>query len=130
MAKERAVNRYRLSVPEADESVNQWIEKQNNLSFSLRCVIKDIIRRYGITDVTCINFAADAFLGESDTSVSQSVSVTQNADTQIKQEMSVTEDAKAEPVPVKSDLDTKAETVLSDTSTNKDMSATLESLLR
>ena len=50
----RNIKRYRLSVPEADTSVNDWIASQDNLSFSLRCIIKDAIARYGLTDVTCI----------------------------------------------------------------------------
>lgn len=55
--KPNSSNRYRLSVPEADVLVNNWIAEQNNLSFSLRLVIKDAIRRYGMIDITCSDSA-------------------------------------------------------------------------
>lgn len=45
--------RYRFSVPNADESVNKWIDEQSNLSFSIRQIIKDYIQHNGITDATC-----------------------------------------------------------------------------
>ena len=45
--------RFRFSVPFADESVHEWIEKQSNLSNSLRQLIRDAIRREGMVDITC-----------------------------------------------------------------------------
>lgn len=55
----RNVSRYRLSVPEADAAVNAWIEKQDNLSVSLRYVIKEAIRNHGMTDVMCMDLPSD-----------------------------------------------------------------------
>lgn len=45
--------RYRFSVPNADESVTQWIEAQSNLSHSIRELIKMAIRCNGYSDVSC-----------------------------------------------------------------------------
>lgn len=45
--------RFRLSVPGDDESVLEWILHQNNLSMSLRVLIKRYIRQNGYTDATC-----------------------------------------------------------------------------
>ena len=52
--KKKAPSRYRLSVPQHDLSVNEWCKMQDNLSFSLRTVIKDYIEANGMTDPTCI----------------------------------------------------------------------------
>ena len=45
--------RFRFSVPTADISVLEWIECQDNLSFSLRQLIHESIQRKGMQDVTC-----------------------------------------------------------------------------
>lgn len=45
--------RYRFSVPDADVSINQWVEKQSNLSMSLRMLIGECIERNGFGDYTC-----------------------------------------------------------------------------
>jgi hypothetical protein len=45
--------RYRISVPEQDAGVHEWIRNQLNLSMSLRMLIKDDIHRNGYSDVTC-----------------------------------------------------------------------------
>lgn len=45
--------RYRFSVPDADESVIEWIQVQSNLSYSVRTLIKDYVSRRGYTDATC-----------------------------------------------------------------------------
>ena len=42
--------RHRFTVPTADVKVNEWIESQSNLGFSLRVLIKAFIREYGIQD--------------------------------------------------------------------------------
>lgn len=52
--KKKAPSRYRLSVPQHDLSVNEWCKMQDNLSFSLRTIIKDYIEANGMTDPTCI----------------------------------------------------------------------------
>lgn len=45
--------RFRVSVPETDESVLTWIGAQSNLSASMRTLIRDAIRRDGFRDATC-----------------------------------------------------------------------------
>lgn len=46
--------RHRFTVPVADTRVNEWIETQSNLGFSLRVLIKAFMREYGIQDATCL----------------------------------------------------------------------------
>lgn len=45
--------RYRFSVPDADASVNNWVQQQSNLSMSLRMLIGECIERNGYGDYTC-----------------------------------------------------------------------------
>lgn len=45
--------RYRLSVPVADEAVNEWLGFQDNMSASVRAVIREHIERNGLVDPTC-----------------------------------------------------------------------------
>ena len=45
--------RFRVSVPEADESVLAWIGAQSDLSASVRTLIRDAIERHGYRDATC-----------------------------------------------------------------------------
>lgn len=45
--------RFRVSVPEADESVLAWIGAQSDLSASVRALIRDAIERHGYRDATC-----------------------------------------------------------------------------
>lgn len=52
---DESFKRYRFSVPKADASVNEWIEKQANLSYSLRALIRNRIMEHGMTDPTCDN---------------------------------------------------------------------------
>lgn len=46
--------RHRFTVPVADTRVNEWIEAQSNLGFSLRVLIKAFMREYGVQDATCL----------------------------------------------------------------------------
>lgn len=46
--------RHRFTVPSADVIVNEWIEAQSNLGFSLRVLIKAFVRQYGVQDATCL----------------------------------------------------------------------------
>lgn len=46
-------HRFRVSVPEADESVLAWIGAQSDLSASVRALIRDAIERNGYRDATC-----------------------------------------------------------------------------
>ena len=45
--------RFRVSVPDADESVLEWIGAQSDLSASVRVLIRDAIERNGYRDATC-----------------------------------------------------------------------------
>lgn len=45
--------RFRVSVPEADESVLAWIGAQSDLSASARSLIREAIERHGYRDATC-----------------------------------------------------------------------------
>lgn len=49
----RTTYRYRLSVPDRDTAVREWIAAQDHLSMSLRLLIKEDIQRNGLADVTC-----------------------------------------------------------------------------
>lgn len=46
-------HRFRISVPEADESVLVWIGAQSDLSASVRSLIREAIERHGNRDATC-----------------------------------------------------------------------------
>lgn len=45
--------RFRVSVPETDESVLAWIGAQSDLSNSVRALIREAIERNGYRDATC-----------------------------------------------------------------------------
>ncbi len=45
--------RYRISVPEQDTAVHEWIKNQLNVSMSIRMLIKDDINQNGYSDLTC-----------------------------------------------------------------------------
>lgn len=51
MARTESPKRVRLSVPQADVSVIEWLAQQHEISLSLRILIKESIQREGITDV-------------------------------------------------------------------------------
>lgn len=48
-----APKRFRVSVPETDESVLAWIGAQSDLSNSVRTLIRESIERNGYRDATC-----------------------------------------------------------------------------
>ena len=45
--------RFRVSVPDADESVLVWIGAQSDFSASVRSLIREAIERHGYRDATC-----------------------------------------------------------------------------
>lgn len=45
--------RFRLAVPVADQPVIDWLNMQDNVSGSLRLVIREYIERHGFVDATC-----------------------------------------------------------------------------
>lgn len=49
-----AIKRYVFSCPDADVSVQTWLLAQSNVSASLRTLIREAIRQYGNTDITCL----------------------------------------------------------------------------
>lgn len=51
--------RHRFTVPVADKTVNQWIESQSNLGFSLRVLIRAFVRDYGNQDATCLELGTE-----------------------------------------------------------------------
>ncbi len=63
MANEGSSSRYRFSVPAGDAAVLDWIKNQDNLSYSLRLVIRDYIQRHGYGDATCLDVAHQAKRG-------------------------------------------------------------------
>lgn len=58
MADEKNV-RHRFTVPVGDAIVNDWIEEQSNLGFSLRVLIKAFVREYGVQDATCLELGVN-----------------------------------------------------------------------
>lgn len=50
----RAVRRFNLTVPMADESVIAWLDMQENKSVSVRTIVRDYITRNGYTDPLCL----------------------------------------------------------------------------
>lgn len=45
--------RFRITVPAEDVSVLEWITVQQNVSYSIRQLIRDYIQKEGMTDATC-----------------------------------------------------------------------------
>lgn len=52
-AHDQTSTRLRFSVPAADVAVLEWCDAQDNLSYSLRTVIREYIERHGFVDATC-----------------------------------------------------------------------------
>ena len=42
-------------VPKEYKSIHKWLEKQINMTFSLRMLIRDTIEKYGYIDYACKN---------------------------------------------------------------------------
>lgn len=51
--KQTQTSRYRFTVPDSDTDVTSWIASQENLSTSLRFLIKQSVQRDGIVDIFC-----------------------------------------------------------------------------
>lgn len=52
MAKKSSLKRVSITVPRNDAKCNDWLEKQSNVSMSLRFLIYDAIARWGMSDIT------------------------------------------------------------------------------
>ena len=52
--------RYRFTVPAADSVVNDWIDKQSNIGFSLRTIIRAFVATYGYQDATCLQIGTSS----------------------------------------------------------------------
>lgn len=66
--------RYRVTVPLQDADVINWMAAQSSPSFSIRLLIRAIIAKYGITDVTCLPVSASLDLDMSNPELSQETS--------------------------------------------------------
>lgn len=54
--------RYRFNVPEDDQLVTTWMDKQHDKSLSIREIIKDYIKEHGIKDVFATEVIYDNFI--------------------------------------------------------------------
>lgn len=71
--------RFRVSVPDADESVLEWIGAQSDLSASVRALIRDAIERNGYRDATCYPVQQQPRRGRPPKQLDQAVQVDQAA---------------------------------------------------
>lgn len=55
---------YRISVPKDDQTVAQWMEKQYNISISIRQLVRAFVREHGLVDITCIDVGESVFAAE------------------------------------------------------------------
>lgn len=69
--------RFRVSVPDADESVLEWIGAQSDLSASVRALIRDAIERNGYRDATCYPVQQQPRRGRPPKQLDQAVQVDQ-----------------------------------------------------
>lgn len=49
------IKRIRLSIPYDDVDVMEWVNNQQNLSQSVRLLIKDFVRENGLKDTMCVS---------------------------------------------------------------------------
>lgn len=49
------IKRIRLSIPYDDVDVMEWVNNQQNLSQSVRLLIKDFVRENGLKDAMCVS---------------------------------------------------------------------------
>lgn len=71
--------RHHLIVPEADTIVEEWIKKQDNISGSLRVLIKQFVNKYGVTDILCCpDLGSGMFEQQTPKSTSNDSAVEQN----------------------------------------------------
>lgn len=71
--------RHHIIVPEADTIVEEWIKKQDNISGSLRVLIKQFVNKYGVTDILCCpDLGAGMFEQQTPKSTSNDSEVEQN----------------------------------------------------
>lgn len=52
---------YRISVPKDDQTVAEWMEKQYNISMSIRQLVRAFVREHGQVDITCISVDKPVF---------------------------------------------------------------------
>ena len=69
--------RFRVSVPDADESVLAWIGAQSDLSASVRSLIREAIERHGYRDATCYPVAQQPRRGRPPKLTEQAVQLNQ-----------------------------------------------------
>lgn len=71
--------RFRVSVPETDESVLAWIGAQSDLSNSVRALIRESIERNGYRDATCYPVVQQPRRGRPPKNTDETVDETVNA---------------------------------------------------
>lgn len=52
---------YRISVPKDDQTVAGWMDKQYNISMSIRQLVRAFVREHGQVDITCISVDKPVF---------------------------------------------------------------------
>ena len=52
---------YRISVPKDDQTVAEWMDKQYNISMSIRQLVRAFVREHGQVDITCISVDKPVF---------------------------------------------------------------------
>ena len=79
MAKQSGYTRHHVIVPKADIIVEEWMDAQNNLSGSIRVLIKQFVNKYGVTDILCCpDLGAGMFEQQTPKSTSNDSEVEQN----------------------------------------------------
>ncbi|MBD5583892.1 MAG: hypothetical protein HDQ88_02335 [Clostridia bacterium] len=105
MATKSSLKRVSITVPRNDAKCNDWLEKQSNVSMSLRFLIYDAIARWGMSDIT-MEVLPQAMLNAGNRrgrSKAQAEPVAKPAAEPVKQDVKQkTHDIPAQPVPVKS----------------------------
>lgn len=52
---------YRISVPKDDQTVAEWMDRQYNISMSIRQLVRAFVREHGQVDITCISVDKPVF---------------------------------------------------------------------
>lgn len=79
MASQSGYTRHHVIVPKADTIVEDWMNEQNNLSGSIRVLIKQFVLKYGVTDILCCaDLGAGMFEQQTPKSSSSDSEVEQN----------------------------------------------------
>ena len=94
--------RYRFSVPNEDESTQRWLDAQQNLSLSLRLIVRKQIEREGYIDVACRPVEQLPRRGRPPGSVSEADPAELDSES-VQEQPSQAREPEPEPVPAASD---------------------------